>query len=55
MKGNISNKYKIGYAGLAYIVSVDTSKLWQVSYIGSTPVAKYVNYKHTSKGYIYIK
>lgn len=55
MKGNISYKYKIGYAGLAYIVSVDTSKLWQISYIGSTPTVKYINIRHTSKGYAYIE
>lgn len=55
MKGNISYNYKIGYAGLAYTISVDTSKLWQISYIGSTPTVKYINIRHTSKGYAYIE
>lgn len=54
MKGNISNRYKIGYAGIAYIISVDTSKKWIIAYNSSTPNIKYITTQSTNKGYTYI-
>ena len=54
MKGNISNRYKIGYAGIAYIISVDTSKKWIIAYNSSIPNIKYITAQSTNKGYTYI-